>query len=54
MVHGFDVRLAPQQLEALMTRTKPLLDQLNLELLIVRTTSRKLASRIGKTASCRN
>jgi hypothetical protein len=38
MVHGFDVRLdAPQQLEALMTRTKPLLDQLNLELMIVRT-----------------
>jgi len=38
IVHGFDVRLdAPQQLEALKARTKPLLDQLNLELLTVRT-----------------
>jgi hypothetical protein len=43
MVHGFDVRLdAPQQLEALMTRTKPLLDQLKLELLIIRTNLREV------------
>jgi hypothetical protein len=43
IVHGFDIRLdAPQQLEALKARTKPLLDQLNLKLLTVRTNLREV------------
>lgn len=38
MVHGFDVPLdLPQHLDALKNRTKPLLDELNLKLLTIRT-----------------
>jgi len=43
MVHGFDVPLdAPEQFEALKDRTKPLLDELNLKLLTLRTNLKEL------------
>jgi hypothetical protein len=43
MVHGFDVPLAaPDQLESLKKRTRPLLDELGLKLLTIRTNLREL------------